>query len=195
MVRPEQSSALGLQNIGINSKDQQFINNTVDYWVHKGKSLDNKLEISSQLGVINEKEQNLVQIYLTQRLLRFTLYDLNSIRKMSDFATMKSMRVVGKLASLIDRDYSLKREALSMIERRDKEFIKLHFGDEDFVPRTIELAINQLISSNTVTRGNNSHFTPDPQKVNLWAMRWNPILTSQRENEILKLGNIRSENV
>jgi hypothetical protein len=152
--------------------------------------------LSDHLGLKVGPETGAFNFSLGQRVLRTAIYNTNWLVSLPGIDAAAETPLVGTIAAgiLARKRQTLiyLREASDMMEESlEKDRMILRQQGTLKLPRTIELAVNDLTARSSVeNQPGEVRIEIDPRFVEVWGQRWRPMIEDSRipENPILTSG-------
>ena len=188
ILNPVQESDVDLENLRLSNIFGRF--------ERIAGEKDLKHNFTAKLGLENGFDQYIFRFNLALRLLRLEIYNLKSSVNEPIHEAGKKMRIISNVFLALEEKLNEDTAVLKYVKPVYGMLVSEAQPDSTR-PRTIELAVNDLVSQNIQpARVNNfSHFAPNNNLLDGWADRWKGELEKQKAQDIVNMGDLRAENV
>lgn len=150
--------------------------------LHRGRCIAERYYLPEAIGigVDQETDYTAFSYYLTQRLLRTSIYNSSFFLSRPGMSVVASMPLIGRLVHQADREDRNTREVLQGVEEATTAFVAENYLDDISRrhAKTIELAVNELVARLTVDNGKKARIVFDKQTVSTWGNRWKPLTST-----------------
>lgn len=137
------------------------------------KKIAERFRLLKTVGIEDDNDCTLFVYYLTQRLLRTSIYNSSYILSSPGLSAFSSIPILGKLVKIVDKIDRNDRKSLTALEEKTTTFVDENFktANEKRHAREIELATNDIVARST-NNGNQATVVFKEKVIDEWGKRW-----------------------
>ena len=160
---------------------------TLSNFKRKAEHLSKLWQIEKRLGIEEPKDTSLITGYLTQRIMRTSIYESSWWLGHPAIFTVLNRPFLRRFVRAMDNFDRIKRHVLTAVDTSLAQFVEEYYPTADgrIRTRTIELAINDLVAQATPQgqEVNAYKFLLSEEQLDEWTQKWRLELRTQNTNE------------